>query len=103
MAEFVTTEAFKEFSNRMDEANKVQDIRIGKLEITMEKIQSLTVSVEKMAISIDTMAKEISKQGQKLEAIESKPAEKWDKFVWLAVTAIVGAIIGYVLKSLGIG
>ena len=103
MAEFVATDVFKEFSNRMDEVNKVQDIRIEKLEITMEKIQSLTVSVEKMAISIDTMAKEISKQGQKLEAIESKPGEKWDKFVWLAVAAIVGAIIGFVLKSLGIG
>lgn len=103
MSEFITTDAFKEFSNRMDSVNMTQDAKIQNLERAIEKIQSLTVSVEKMAISIEMMAKEISRQGEKLEAIESKPAEKWDKFVWLAVAALVGAIIGFVLKSLGIG
>ena len=103
MAEFVTIEAFKEFSNRMDEANKTQDARLLRLESTIEKIQTLSVSVEKMAISIDAMAKEISRQGARLETIESKPAEKWDRFVWLAVSAFVGAVLGFVLKSLGIG
>ena len=103
MDDFVTSLAFKEYSTRIDAENDRQNKRLARLEDTVEKIQNLTISVEKMAISIDTMAKEISKQGQKLEAIESKPAEKWDKFVWLAVAAIVGAIIGFVLKSLGIG
>ena len=102
MSEYVTNEAFKEFSNRMDEANKTQDQRLDKVERAIEQIQSLTVSVEKMAVSIESMAKEIKNQGAKIEKIESKPADNWEKLVWIIGTAIIGAIIGYVIKSVGL-
>lgn len=101
MGEYVTNEAFKEYSERIDAENERQNKRLSKLEDTVEKIQALTISVEKMATSIDAMAKEISKQGEKLEKIESKPADNWDKLLWIIGTAIVGAILGYVLKSIG--
>ena len=102
MGEFVTIEAFKEYSCRMDEINKTQDARLVRLEDTVEKIQSLTISVEKMAVSIDTMAKEISKQGEKLERIEAKPANNWDKLVWIIISAVVGIAVGFLLTSIGI-
>ena len=102
MSEFVTNEAFKEFSNRMDETNKTQDSRLDKVERAIEQIQSLTVSVEKMAVSIESMAKEIQKQGTKIENMEKKPADNWDKLLWIIGTAIVGAILGYLLKSIGL-
>ena len=101
MSEFVTSEAFREFSNRMDETNKAQDERLDKVERAIEQIQSLTVSVEKMATSIKYMADEIKKQGEKIENIEKKPADNWDKLLWIIGTAVLGAIIGYVLKSIG--
>ena len=102
MGEYVTNEAFKEYSERIDAENERQNKRLSRLEDTVEKIQSLTVSVEKMAVSIDTMAKEIQKQGEKLEKIEAKPADNWEKLLWIVGTAIVGAVIGYVIKSVGL-
>ena len=100
--EYITDEAFRQYSNRIDAENDRQNKRLAKLEDTVEKIQSLTVSVEKMAVSIDTMAKEISKQGVRLENIEKKPADNWNKLLWVIGTAIVGAVIGYILGGFGL-
>ena len=100
--EYITEEMFREYSNRIDAENERQNKRLARLEDTVEKIQSLTISVEKMAVSIDTMAKEISKQGEKLERIEAKPANNWDKLVWIIISAVVGIAVGFLLTSIGI-
>lgn len=97
MEEYVTNAVFKEYSYRIDAENEMQNKRIGELESTVKQIQGLTIAVEKMAVSIDSMAKEISNQGKKLEQIESKPAQKWDKFSWIIISALTTGIFGYII------
>jgi hypothetical protein len=52
---------------------------------------------------MENMAKEQEKQGERLQAIEDKPAKNWDKFVWAIAGALIAGIIGYVLASMGVG
>jgi len=64
-------------------------------------IQALTTSVEKMALAMESMSEEQEKQGKRLETLENRDGEKWRKAAGYAVTALVGAVIGFLLKQLG--
>lgn len=91
-----------EYAKRMDEEHKRQNKRITDLEEKVEDIGSLTASVESLAKSIEQMAKAQEKQGKRLEALEQKPAKKWESFTDKVVWAVAAALIAYILTSIGI-
>lgn len=97
MSDFITQDAFTEYSHRMDAENERQNHRLSELEETVKKIQDLTVAVHEMSVSISTMTKELTKQGERLEKIESKPGQSWDKLVWIIISAVSSGLIGYLL------
>lgn len=77
----------------------------------MDSIEGLTLSVQKLAMSIEQLAnnqaedrKEQKAIVQRLIHLESIPnqdkANKYDKIADKIITVIVGAIVGYLLKSL---
>lgn len=102
MSEFITVEVHKEFAERIDAEDNRQNKRIERLEESMAMIQSLTVSVEKMALSIEGLTKEVGKQGDRLTAIEEKPAKNWEKAVWAIGSAFLTGIIAFILRAIGI-
>lgn len=101
MDEFITRAEHKEFSDRINAENDRQNKRLAKLEENVEKIGELTSSVKVLAVNIDTMSKEIVKQGEKIDKLESKPAQNWEKAVWAVGGVILTAIIALVLKQVG--
>ena len=102
MDDYVTVSVHKEFVERIDAENKRQNHRIEKLEDSVEKIGELTSSVKVLAVNIDTMSKEIAKQGDKIDKIEAKPAQNWEKFVWAVGAAVITAIVAFVLHMIGL-
>ena len=94
MSEYITEEVHKEFATRVDAENQMQNQRIDKLEETVKEIQRLTIAVERMAVSMEAMTKEIASQGQRLDAIEKEPADKWKNAVWIVVSALIAAAVG---------
>lgn len=99
MGEYVTQEVHKEFAERIDAQNDIQNKRIDKLEETVKEIQRLTIAVERMAVSMEAMTKEIASQGQRLDAIEKEPADKWKNAVWIVVSALIAAAIGALMRG----
>lgn len=99
MSEYITEEVHKEFATRVDAENQMQNQRIDKLEETVKEIQRLTVAVERMAVSMEAMTKEIASQGQRLDAIEKEPADKWKNAVWIVVSALIAAAIGALVRG----
>lgn len=98
--EFITRQEHDEFSRRMesenqriDDENHRQNKRLEALEETVKEINKLSISIEKMTSSIQTMTGEITKQGQRIEGLESKPAKRWE--------ALIGALIGAVAAAIG--
>lgn len=102
MSEFVTVDVHKEFAERINAEDNRQNKRIERLEESMAMIQSLTVSVEKIALSIEGLTKEVSKQGERLNAIEEQPAKNWERAVWCIGTAFITAIVAFILRKVGI-
>lgn len=99
MSEYITEEVHKEFATRVDAENQMQNQRIDKLEETVKEIQRLTIAVERMAVSMEAMTKEIASQGQRLDAIEKEPADKWKNAVWIVVSALIAAAVGALMRG----
>ena len=99
--EGISREEHEEFRRRMEEEGKRQNRRIELVEKSIHQIGDIAMSVEKMAVSLQSMVKEQEQQGKRLEALESRDGEMWRKAVGYAVTALVGAVLGFMLKQIG--
>lgn len=101
MDEFVTLSLHKEFADKIEREDDRQNKRIAMLEESMKQIYTLNTSVEKIAMSIETLTTEIGEQNKRLKAIEDKPAQNWDKLLWLVGGAVVSAVIAFIIKQIG--
>lgn len=97
----ITRAEHEEFRKRLEEENKRQDRRIELLEESVREMGALTTSVEKLAQSMESMVKEQEKQGKRLETLEARDGEKWRKVAGYIATAIIGIIIGFIFKQVG--
>lgn len=97
----LTRAEHNEFAKRMEDEHVRQNKRICSLEKAVEENNKLLVSVERLALSMETMQKEQETQGDRLEKLESKDGEMWQTVTKYAVTAIVGIVIGFFAKQIG--
>lgn len=91
----------EEFRKRIDGENKRQNRRIDLLEESVKQLNSLTLSVEKLASNMENMLKEQGRQGKRLEKLENRDGEKWRKVTGYVVTTIVGIVVGFIFKQIG--
>lgn len=97
----ITRAEHEEFRRRIEEENERQNKRLEILEANIVRIESLNVSIEKLALNMESMLKEQVQQGKRLEVLEARDGEMWRKVVSYAVTAIVGIVIGFIFKQIG--
>lgn len=91
-----------EYAKRMEDEHNRQNQRIKELEDKVEDIGDLTASVASLAKSVEQMAKTQEKQGKRLEALEQKPAKRWESIVEKALLVLVTALITYALSHFGL-
>lgn len=91
----------EEFRKRIEAEDNRQNRRLDIIEKHVQQIQELVTSVEKMAISLQSMVKEQEQQGQRLEALENRDGEMWRKVTGYVATIIIGIVIGYIFKQIG--
>lgn len=94
----------------MEQRAKSNTRRIEKLELQTEAVQSMAESLAVFANeqknqtdSINRIEKNVEKLDGKVEALEKKPAKKWDKVVETIVTLLIGAIAALVFSQIGLG
>lgn len=85
-----------------DEKMKRLEDRIDKVEIVSNEIHTLAMAVERLTLTVKNMVAEQEIQRGRIVAIESKDAEMWRTVVKYIATGIVGAMLGYVLKNIGL-
>ena len=105
---FVSMEMHKEFEKRMDIENrrlsdedKRQNRRIDDLEETVRQIGDLTASVKELAVSMKNMTNIQEQQGDRLKVLEDKDGSMWRKVTGYIFTAILGIVIGFIFKQIG--
>jgi len=106
--EYITRHEHEEFrrsmeseNKRLEEENDRQNHRLNALEEAVKQVAAISTSVEKLALNMENMLKEQVSQGKRLETLEGRDGEMWRKVVGYVVTAVIGIIIGYLFKQLG--
>lgn len=100
---FIARSEHEEFRRRLEDENKRQNNRLKEIEDEIRQVlMPMSSSVEKLALNMENMLKEQVSQGKRLATLEKQDGEKWRDAVKCAVTAIIGAIVGYFAKKLGL-
>lgn len=64
-----------------------------------ENVATMSVEVKMLTEKVDTSVEEIKgglkEHGERLKVLESKPAQKWEKFVWAIIAALITAGVGF--------
>lgn len=97
----ITRAEHEEFRRRIEEEHNRQNTRIELLEERTEQFTDIAISVKELALSVKQMAETQKSQGEKLEKLEERDGEMWRKVVGYIITAIVGIVIGFVFKQIG--
>lgn len=74
--------------------------RIKKLETDSEVLHNLATSVAVMAEQMKNINANVSTLASEVEEIKEKPAKRYDTLVTAALTALVSALIGFLLGGL---
>lgn len=91
----------EEFCKRMEDEHKRMNHRLTDLEETVRQIGELTASVQSLAQSVEQMAQSQNRQEGRLEELENRDGEKWRKVTGYIATAVVGIVIGFIFKQIG--
>lgn len=94
--EYVTVAVHEEFAKRIEDENSRQNHRITTLEESVKDINKISLNVERLAANIEAMTNEIKRQGDRLTAIEEKPAKRWDTVVSGIISGVIGILIGLI-------
>lgn len=100
--EYLRRHEHEEFAKDVDREHKRQNKRIAALEVTVRQINDLTLSVQKLAINMEHMLVNQTEQSKRLEELENRDEEKWRSVSMYVLTALIGAVLGFALKQVGI-
>ena len=109
----MTIEQLGEESVKHGEQLKTLFGKVDTLAEKMNAIESLTLSVQKLAISVEQIANNqaedrkeqkdiIAKLGQLENAPMKEKADTYDSIAKYILMAIVGAVVGYFIKKIGL-
>ncbi len=100
MEDVITRLEHEEFARRMEDEHGRQNKRIELLEENMQKQNALLSSIEKLAVNMESMQKELTKQGERLEVLESRDGEMWRKVTGYVITTVIGAVLGFIFTQI---
>lgn len=86
-------EIVKILENHNTRINSLEE-RMDKMEKVQNQILELTRSVDKLSIAVENMVKVQQMQAERIEKIESQPAENWKTMTKTMVTVVISALVG---------
>lgn len=81
--------------------NKRQNRRLDILEENAKQNTAMVANIERLAVNMENMLKVQEQQGERLEALESRDGEKWRSAAGYVITVVLGIVIGFVFKLIG--
>jgi len=91
----------KRVGNLEKAQNILTEVQISLRELAMqnkyfgEKLDEMKVTLEKISQENQQQHKDLN---ERIGKIESQPGERWNKAVWIIITAGLAAVVGYLLR-----
>lgn len=101
----MTTEEKVSFEHRLTETearSRSNTKRLDEHDEAIKEQSELIVAIKELAIETKYMREELNEAVERLNKLESKDGDKWDKFKWLIVSGLVTIILGYIAVSVGL-
>lgn len=95
--------AFEHRLTEMEDLCKNNARRLEEHDEAIKKDKELIVAIKELAVETKYMREELNETVERLNKLENKDGDKWDKFKWLIVTALVSIILGYIAVQIGLG
>jgi len=93
----------------LEQRCKSNSHRLEQVERQQEAIHSLAASLQVMASeqkhqtqAINTVREDVSRLDGKVDALEMKPARRWEGLVEKLVWGVVGAVLAFLLARMGL-
>lgn len=87
---------------KVDERSKSNTKRLNEVDAEMKENNSLVTAIKELAIETKYMREDLNETIQRLSKLESKDADKWDKFKWILVAGIVTLVLGFIAVQIGL-
>ena len=111
-AEFLkgSTPATGSSSNKKDETRlteveqraKSNTNRLNEHDEILKSNSEMIGAIKELATEVKYMRGDLNETVERLNKLEGKDGDKWDKFKWLIVTGLVTLILGYLAVSVGL-
>jgi seryl-tRNA synthetase len=76
--------------------------RLDEHDTTLKENSKLIGAIMELALETKHMREDINKTIDRLDKLENKDGDKWEKFKWLIVAGLVSIILGYLAVSVGL-
>ncbi|BCK01705.1 hypothetical protein [Anaerocolumna chitinilytica] len=87
---------------KVDERSKSNKIRLDEMEAEIKETNSLVTAIKELAIETKYMRSDLNETIQRLSKLESRDADKWDKFKWLLAAGMITIILGFLALQIGL-
>jgi chromosome segregation ATPase len=87
---------------KTDERSKSNTKRLDEVEADLKENTNLIISIKELATETKYMREDLNKTIERLDKLENKDADKWDKFKWLLVAGSVTIILGFIAIQIGL-
>lgn len=88
---------------RLEAEVKAAFKRIDEQKTLTDSVHSLALSVERLASAQNNMETKLTSVVRDVSELKERPAKRWDNTVWLVISAVVGAVVGYIIRVIGLG
>lgn len=100
MDNIISRQEHEEFARRIDAENSRQNKRIGLLEESVRRIDTMTTSIKEMSVIMKNMLSELEKQSVRIEKLEKEPIETNKQVKNAIITAVISAVVGAAVTAI---
>lgn len=87
---------------KIDERSKSNTKRLDEVQKEQKETTEMVVAIKELATETKYMREDLNKTIERLDKLENKDRDKWDKFKWLLVAGVVTIVLGFLAVQVGL-
>ena len=86
----------------VEDRSKSNTKRIDEHDEKLKNNYELIGAIKELAVETKHLREDVNETIARMDALESKDGEAWEKFKWLIVAGVVSIILGYLAVTIGL-
>ena len=101
----MTTEERIDFERRLTQVEdraKSNTRRIDEHDEAIKENNELIGAIKEIVVETKYMRKDLNETIDRLDELENKDGDKWEKFKWTVLTAVISIVVGFLACAVGL-